>query len=77
MEIGKVPKMETGAARIKRCAPAARVGLLAVFGALWWVARAGHSLSRLRPVFFAYFAEVLGLSLGFFLADPGLALHLE
>jgi len=51
---------------------AARVGLLAVFGALWWVARTGHSLSRLRPVFFAYFTAVLGLSLGFFLTDPAL-----
>jgi hypothetical protein len=51
---------------------AARVGLLAVFGALWWVARDGHRLSRFRPVFFAYFTAVLGLSLGFFLADPGL-----
>jgi len=53
---------------------AARVGLLAVFGALWRVARAGHSLSRLRPLFFAYFTAVLGLSLGFFLAEPGLRL---
>jgi membrane protease YdiL (CAAX protease family) len=51
---------------------AARVGLLAVFGALWWVARAGHSLRHFRPVFFAYFTAALSLSLGFFLADPGL-----
>lgn len=53
---------------------AARVGFLVVFGALWWVARDGHRLSRFRPVFFAYFTAVLGLSLGFFFADPGLKL---
>ena len=53
---------------------AARAGLLAVFGTLWWVARDGHRLSRFRPVFFAYFAAVFGLSLGFFFADPGLKL---
>jgi hypothetical protein len=44
----------------------ARVGILIVFGALWWVARDGHRLSRFRPVCFAYFTAVLGLSLGFF-----------
>ncbi len=53
---------------------AARVGFLAVFGALWWVPRDGHRLSRFRPVFFAYFTAVLGLSLGFFFADGGLKL---
>jgi uncharacterized protein len=53
---------------------AARVGFLVVFGALWWVARDGHRLSRFRPVFFAYFTAVLGLSLGFFFADRGLEL---
>jgi membrane protease YdiL (CAAX protease family) len=52
----------------------ARVGFLVVFGALWWVARSEHRLSRFRPVFFAYFAAVFGSSLGFFLADPGLKL---
>jgi membrane protease YdiL (CAAX protease family) len=51
---------------------AARVGFLVVFGALWWVARDGHWLNRFRPVFFAYFTAVFGLSLGFFLADRGL-----
>ena len=50
----------------------ARAGFLVVFGALWWVARDGHVLSRFRPVFFAYFTAVVGASLGFFLADPGL-----
>ncbi len=53
---------------------ATRAGLLVVLGALWWVARDGYRLSRFRPVFFAYFTAVVGLSLGFFLADPGLKL---
>jgi len=53
---------------------AARAGFLVVFGALWWVARDGQRLSRFRPVFFAYFAAVLGLSLGFFFADRVLEL---
>ncbi len=53
---------------------AARVGFLVVFGTLWWVARDGHPSSRLRPVYFAYFTAVFGLSLGFFFADPGLKL---
>jgi membrane protease YdiL (CAAX protease family) len=53
---------------------AARVGFLVVFGALWWVARDGHWLNRFRPVFFAYFTAVFGLSLGFFFADRGLKL---
>src|ERR1022692_2378118 len=53
---------------------AARAGFLVVFGALWWVAHDGHPLSRFRPVFFAYFTAVLGLSLGFFFADRGLKL---
>ncbi len=52
----------------------ARAGFLVVFGALWRFARDGHWLNRLRPVFFAYFTAVFGLSLGFFLADPGLKL---
>jgi uncharacterized protein len=53
---------------------AARAGFLVVFGALWWVARDGHPLSRFRPVFFSYFTAVFGLSLGFFFADRGLKL---
>jgi len=53
---------------------AARIGFLVVFGALWLAARDGHKLSRFRPVFFAYFTAVVGLSLGFFLADKGLEL---
>jgi uncharacterized protein len=53
---------------------AARVGFLVVFGTLWWVARDGHWLNRFRPVFFAYFTAVFGLSLGFFFADRGLKL---
>jgi len=52
----------------------ARVGFLVVFGALWWVARSEHRLSRFRPVFFAYFAAVLGTSLAFFFGDWGLRL---
>ena len=53
---------------------AARGGFLVVFGILWLGARDGHSLARFRPVFFAYFTAVLGLSLGFFLSDRGLEL---
>jgi membrane protease YdiL (CAAX protease family) len=53
---------------------AARAGFLVTFGALWWVARDEHRLSRFRPVFFAYFTAVFGLSLGFFFADRGLKL---
>jgi uncharacterized protein len=51
-----------------------RFGLLAIFGTLWWVARDGHRWSRFRPVYFAYFTAVLGLSLGFFFADKCLQL---
>ena len=53
---------------------AVRIGLLALFGVLWLVARGGSSLSRLRQVFFACFTAVFSLSLGFFLADKGLDL---
>jgi len=53
---------------------AARAGFLVIFGALWWVASDEGSLSRFRPVFFAYFTAVLGLTLGFFFADKGLKL---
>jgi len=53
---------------------ATSAGFLVVFGALWWVARDGHRLSRFRPVFFAYFTAVFGLSLGFFFADRALEL---
>ena len=53
---------------------AARVGFLVVFGTLGWVARDGHWLNRFRPVFFAYFTAVFGLSLGFIFADRGLKL---
>ncbi len=51
---------------------AGRCALLCVFAGLWWSARGGHSLSRFRPVFFAYFAAVLSLSLGFLFGDWGL-----
>jgi len=47
---------------------------LLYLGASLEVARDGYRLSRFRPVFFAYFTAVVGLSLGFFLADPGLKL---
>ena len=53
---------------------AARVGFLVIFASLWWAARGEHRLSRFRPVFFAYFAAVLGPSLGFFFGDWGLRL---
>jgi uncharacterized protein len=53
---------------------AARAGFLVIFGALWWVVRDERPLGRFRPVFFAYFTAVLGLSLGFFFADGTLKL---
>ena len=53
---------------------AVRIGFLVVFGALWLAARDTHPLARFRPVFFAYFAAVFSLSLGFFLSDKGLDL---
>ena len=53
---------------------AVRIGFLAVFGGLWLAARDGRPLARFRPIFFAYFAAVVGLSLGFFLSDRGLEL---
>ena len=48
---------------------AARSGLLLVLGVLWWRARSSPRLTVFRPVLFAYFTAVVGLSLGFFLAD--------
>jgi membrane protease YdiL (CAAX protease family) len=53
---------------------AVRAGFLVIFGALWWIARGEHKLSRFRPVFFAYFTAVLGLSLGYVFGDWGLKL---
>jgi len=53
---------------------ATRAGFPVTFCTLWWVARDGHPLNRFRPVFFAYFTAVIGLSLGFFFADRGLKL---
>jgi len=47
---------------------------LIVCGALWWVARARQKLSPFRPVFFAYFASVVGISVPFYLTDGGLRL---
>ena len=52
---------------------ATRAGFLVTFGTLWWVARDGHPLNRFRPVFFAYFTAVIGLSLGFFSQTGGLS----
>ncbi len=51
---------------------ATRTAFLVIFAALWWVAR--HRLSRFRPVFFAYFAAVLGPSLGYLFGDWGFRL---
>jgi membrane protease YdiL (CAAX protease family) len=53
---------------------AARAGFLVIFATLWWVARDVPRLNRFRPVFFAYFTAVLGLSLGFLFGDWGLRL---
>jgi hypothetical protein len=48
-----------------------RAVLLLVFLSLWLLSRRSP-WSRFRPVFFAYFAAVVGLSLGFFFGDWGL-----
>lgn len=50
---------------------AGRFVLLLIFAGLWWTVRGEHSLSRFRPIFFAYFTAVFSLSLGFFLGDWG------
>ncbi len=50
---------------------AGRCALLCVFAGLWWTARGEQSLSRFRPIFFAYFTTVFSLSLGFFIGDWG------
>lgn len=50
---------------------AGRFALLFIFAGLWWTARGEHGLSRFRPIFFAYFTAVFGLSLGFFFGDWG------
>jgi membrane protease YdiL (CAAX protease family) len=53
---------------------AARAGFLSVFAALWLAAREGSGLAPWRPIFFAWFTAVFSLSLGYFFADPALAL---
>ena len=56
---------------------AVRAGLLAVFGALWLVARGDGAFGRFRPIFFAYFAIVAGLTLSYYGGDALLArLHI-
>src|ERR1035438_9267863 len=47
-----------------------RASLLLALGVLWWGARGSQRLAPFRPVLFAYFTAVVGLSLGFFFADP-------
>src|SRR5664279_249217 len=51
-----------------------RASLLLALGVLWWGARGSQRLAPFRPVLFAYFTAVVGLSLGFFFADPILGL---
>jgi len=54
-----------------------RAGLLAVLGALWLTARGDGAFGRFRPVFFAYFAIVAGLTVAWYATDPIVqALHL-
>ena len=50
-----------------------RAGLLAVFGGLWLVARGDGALAQFRPIFFAYFAIVAGLTLSAYGGDALLA----
>jgi uncharacterized protein len=47
-----------------------RAGLLAVLGALWFVSRRGGALGTFRPVFFAYFAIVAGLTVAWYGEKP-------
>lgn len=47
-----------------------RAGLLAVLAGLWFAARGDGGFGRLRPVFFAYFAVVAGLTVAWFAQDP-------
>lgn len=47
-----------------------RAGLLAVFGALWWGARGTGAFGQFRPVFFAYFTIVAGLTVAWYAATP-------
>ncbi len=51
-----------------------RLGLLAIFFGLWRIARGEHPWSPFRPVFYAYFAAVVAVSLGFLFGDWGLRL---
>jgi membrane protease YdiL (CAAX protease family) len=54
-----------------------RAALMAVLGALWWVARREGPLKAWRPVLAAYFAIVAGLTVAFFAETPIMqALHL-
>jgi len=56
---------------------AARGGLLILTGGLWIAARKNGALNPYRSVFFAWFAALVGLTLGYYLGDPLLArLHL-
>lgn len=50
-----------------------RGGLLVLFGGLWLAARGGGAFSKLRPIFFAYFAVTFGLTLAYYAGDPLLA----
>lgn len=47
-----------------------RGGLLVLFGGLWWAARGDGAFGRFRPVFFAYFAIVAGLTAASYGATP-------
>lgn len=47
-----------------------RLGLLAVFGGLWLAARGDDAFGRFRPIFFAYFAIVAGLTAGWYGMEP-------
>jgi membrane protease YdiL (CAAX protease family) len=56
---------------------AARGGLIVLSFGLWLAARGDGPLNAYRPVFLAWLAAVVGLSLGYYLSDPLLArLHL-
>lgn len=47
-----------------------RLGLLAVLGALWLTARGQSAFGQFRPIFFAYFAIVAGLTVSWYGMEP-------
>ena len=47
-----------------------RSGLLAGLGIVWWTARGDGAFGQFRPIFFAYFAIVAGLTVAWYGQEP-------